>query len=148
MKFRIDTRGFTEPLRQAAQREARNRSNIVKAVRRGAVKVQGNAVRLVQNSPPVGETYGPNRGAGLSEYHTASAPGFPPRSDTGNLAQRIHVVPEPDGAAVIAATDYAVHLEYGTRNMAPRPFMSLALKNKEQEIEDELRDELRRFWEL
>jgi hypothetical protein len=78
--------------------------------------------RIVQMSlgtGPAGRSY--TRGGAT---HVASAPGYPPNIDTGALLNDIHV--EPRGALVRAVTtsmDYAPHLEYGTTNMAARPFM-------------------------
>lgn len=63
----------------------------------------------------------PKSGA-LYGSHRASAPGESPAMDTGTLAGSIQT--EPTGAtsaAVSTNQDYAVHLEYGTVNMAARP---------------------------
>ncbi len=53
-----------------------------------------------------------------------SSPGDPPGVVTGALRASIHV--ESLGEfkkAIVTGTDYAVHLEFGTEKMAPRPYM-------------------------
>ena len=58
-----------------------------------------------------------------------SAPGEPPGVDTGLLKNSIHVEEVGEmSVAVVAGTDYAVHLEYGTATMEPRPFMGPAVE--------------------
>lgn len=61
-------------------------------------------------------------------YHRASAPGAPPATDTGRLIASVkwsrvgtyHY-------RVTATTAYAKDLEFGTRKMAPRPYMRVAI---------------------
>tara|TARA_Y100000816_G_C25888339_1_gene463443 strand:+ start:147 stop:587 length:441 start_codon:yes stop_codon:yes gene_type:complete len=71
--------------------------------------------------------------------HQASSAGQPPATDTGNLGNNISssVKGRADGAVVgqiIAATEYAVHLEFGTSQMAARPFMTPALRQNRKKI--------------
>ena len=71
--------------------------------------------------------------------HQASSAGQPPATDTGNLGKNISssVKVRADGAVVgqiIAATEYAVHLEFGTSQMAARPFMTPALRQNRKKI--------------
>lgn len=71
--------------------------------------------------------------------HQASSAGQPPATDTGNLGNNISssVKARADGAVVgqiIAATEYAVHLEFGTSQMAARPFMTPALRQNRKKI--------------
>ena len=68
---------------------------------------------------------------GIRPPHTASAPGMPPASDTGSLLASIgSELLEEDTVKgrVHADKVYALYLEYGTRYMAPRPFMLPALE--------------------
>lgn len=57
----------------------------------------------------------------------ASKPGNPPNADTGRLMQSIKV--ERDGKATLVGTNlrYGAHLEFGTKDMEPRPWLSVAL---------------------
>ncbi len=57
--------------------------------------------------------------------HQASAPWQAPATDTGTLAGSISAEPIDGtlGARIVARTRYATWLEYGTKYMAPRPFL-------------------------
>lgn len=56
--------------------------------------------------------------------NTSPSPaGDPPGVDTGNLKNNIVTEPEEGGYAVYSNADYSAHLEYGTVNMAARPYM-------------------------
>ncbi|MCK9513755.1 MAG: hypothetical protein M0R28_21370 [Pigmentiphaga sp.] len=76
--------------------------------------------------------------------HFASAPGDPPARDTGRLMESVKVVSldeqsltalvGPDPAAFKDRDYYPLRLEFGTRAMAPRPFMRPALERFKQAI--------------
>lgn len=73
---------------------------------------------LINESPETGREY--QRG---SVTHVASSPGEAPRSDTGTLINSIRV--EPAGGSkqnLVAATEYAELLEFGTETLEARPF--------------------------
>ena len=77
--------------------------------------------------------------------HQASAPGEAPAVDTRQLVGSI--VTErlaPMRHAVNANTEYAIHLEYGTRNMAPRPFMRPALERSRDLFVEKVSEALKR----
>lgn len=65
------------------------------------------------------------KGKKRNKPHTASAPGFPPNSDSGILANFISVEKPKFGVRVIesygVAKKYAGWLEWGTRKILPRP---------------------------
>lgn len=64
-----------------------------------------------------------------SRVHVASAPGQAPAIDTGFLASSIQIAREsPLSSLVTAGAEYAVHLEYGTVRMAPRPFFRVSVQ--------------------
>ena len=64
------------------------------------------------------------RGSGT---HQASAPGQPPAVDYGVLIGSVQTEMVRDDLGLVAeGTEYAVHLEYGTERMAPRPHMAPA----------------------
>lgn len=84
-----------------------------------------------------------------SVVHKASAPSEAPASDTGRLAASIQTTAKDNGMTVEVAAgtgivDYAVHLEYGTRNMAERPFMRPALKNETDFIYNRMKKAVKR----
>jgi len=104
------------------------------ALDEAAQAVQGEAQRLIADPPKSGriyQKYVPRR------VHQASAPGQAPATDTGALIASIVIdrTDVPRGRIVIAATSaYAKHLEYGTRKMAPRPFLRRALRTMRRRI--------------
>jgi len=64
-----------------------------------------------------------------------SDPGDPPGVDTGNLKNNTIAQPDgPDAWAVVVGPDYGLHLEYGTENMAARPFMLPAFERTTHSI--------------
>ncbi|MGP1664479.1 MAG: hypothetical protein ACTS5I_00900 [Rhodanobacter sp.] len=58
--------------------------------------------------------------------HQASAPGEMPAIDTGALVNSIQTEVQGTEGAVYTNAEYAEHLEYGTVNMAARPYMTPA----------------------
>jgi HK97 gp10 family phage protein len=94
------------------------------AVEKGLMAValvgQSEAKRSIVKGPKTGRVY--KRGKG---HHRASAPGQPPANDTGFLAGSIFAEPVKGevAARIVARAPYAVHLEFGTSKMAPRPFI-------------------------
>lgn len=104
--------------------------NIIEA---GANDVRNTAVQSIQQHGSAGVTYtkyNPKR------THTASAPGSPPNSDTGYLANNIYVEIATDGLAadVESRADYSEYLEFGTSKMQARPFMQPALEENRPKI--------------
>ena len=97
--------------------------------------VRNAAVNSILRGSPSGTTYvkyNPRR------IHTASARNQPPASDTGFLAKNISATAKrtTQGAegTVTSAAPYSAFLEFGTVDMAKRPFMLPALKKNKQEI--------------
>jgi HK97 gp10 family phage protein len=69
--------------------------------------------------------------------HQASAPGEAPAVETGNLKNSVRVLEANAERAVLGATaEYAAYLEFGTRHMAPRPYMRPAVDEHIGEIEE------------
>jgi hypothetical protein len=90
-----------------------------KALNHLALQAQSYAVQAILQGPKTGRIY--KRGA---VSHRASAPGEAPANDLGFLAQSLRIqVTDRNTVNLSALAPYAVHLEYGTRNMAPRPFL-------------------------
>jgi HK97 gp10 family phage protein len=86
--------------------------------------VRTNAVKMILRVAPEGKPYtryNPTR-TGI-----ASAPGQPPHSDTGELANGINIREIENGYAVVSSAPYSSYLEYGTKDMEARPFMYPAL---------------------
>lgn len=94
----------------------------------GGLKVEADAKESLRHSG-TGRTY---KRRGIT--HQASSPGQPPSSDTGNLLNSIHTVVNAAADTVevragggSSQVKYAAMLEFGTANMAERPFMRPAL---------------------
>jgi hypothetical protein len=79
------------------------------------------------------------RRGGRRVPHQASAPGFPPASDTGRLLSSIHHEVVGAGtdleARIGSDVNYALYLELGTRYMLPRPFLRPALRAVESGLQ-------------
>ena len=104
----------------------------------GAIALMvGDAKRSVARGPKTGRIY--MKGKNRSIKHQASAPGEPPATDTGRLVNSIvgdaKVVGKQVQGFLEARTAYAGHLEFGTRKMAARPFMTPAvMRNRDRAI--------------
>jgi HK97 gp10 family phage protein len=78
-----------------------------------------------------------------------SSPGEPPRRQTGELRDslRVEIAPDRLSATVGTDLDYGAHLEFGTQDMAPRPWLQPAAQNAapriKARIEDAVREALR-----
>lgn len=74
-------------------------------------------------------------GAVSGKHHVPSAPGQPPNEDTGTLRRNITVTQiGPLHVRVASEAPYSKFLEYGTSQMAARPFMGPAARAKRKEI--------------
>lgn len=92
--------------------------------------IQANEVRneIIDelSEPGTGRTY--KRG---SRTHTASSPGNAPAVDTGRLRQSISIDDSQLSSLKIRVgtnVEYGPPLEYGSRNIAPRPFIRPAFE--------------------
>lgn len=108
-----------------------------KLVNRTAQNIRTNAINLIR-TPSTGDTYekyNPRR------KHTASKAGDAPNTDTGRLMSSLNVTRSGSVTAeVVANVEYAEHLEFGTRRMAARPFMTPALEQERPNYERGLRE--------
>lgn len=104
----------------------------------GAIALMvGDAKRSVARGPKTGRVY--MKGKNRNIRHQASAPGEPPATDTGRLVNSIvgdaKVVGKQVQGYLEARTAYAGYLEFGTRKMAARPFMTPAvMRNRDRAI--------------
>lgn len=99
----------------------------------------GEGLRVTQNATGTG--FNVILGARI---HRASAPGESPAIDTGALVNSIQSRQlGPMQWAVVAGTEYAKPLEYGTAKMAARPFMRPAADALRQPFIDAIREAVR-----
>lgn len=68
--------------------------------------------------------------------HQASAPGEVPAVEVGNLKGSLRILEVTDDYASFGTSvSYAADLEFGTRNMAARPYLRPAAENSVQDVE-------------
>jgi HK97 gp10 family phage protein len=115
------------------------RRAVFRGIVRGTEQVRADAVRSIMSGGRSGRVY-IRRGV----THQASAPGEPPASDTGRLANSIRT--EYDATRLVGRVVVdAVHgpfLEYGTQTLAPRPFLRPALARQRGAIQNAVNEEV------
>lgn len=78
--------------------------------------------------------------------HHASAPGEAPAVDLGNLISSIQVIEVTSSRATVGTSvDYAEHLEFGTSQMAPRPFFRPVVLDHQDQLVAIYRERLQAF---
>lgn len=83
-----------------------------------AAELEGDIVLRITHGAKTGRIYKRRQ-----TTHQASAPGQSPASDSGTLKKSIYSEKVRDLTYVVGSRIvYALHLEYGTRKMAARPF--------------------------
>ena len=109
---------------------------VVKSIEDAASKLMAEAVNEVRNTTL--ETLSGNR-SGRTYYvpstrrtYTASSPGEAPAQATGELRQSVKTSVEGEGRTVVGIvgsdSKHAAPLEFGTRNMAPRPWLRISFE--------------------
>lgn len=123
MSTRVEIRvhGAREAAQDLAAVPQKVRQPIRDALMALALLGQNAARRLVLRGPKTGRIYR----RGKKVVHQASAPGEAPASDTGSLVARILGEAGTDdlSSRIAGRAAYAIHLEYGTKKMAARPFL-------------------------
>lgn len=98
-----------------------------------------NAAKVSMTGQKSGRLY--RRG---KRTHQASAPGEAPAVDTGILRASIATARDGELRAVVqVGADYGIWLEFGTRRMAPRPFLGSAFDQVKPIFETGLRELLK-----
>ena len=112
-----------------------------------ALKTRNTMIKSMEESPPLGRTYRSRKKGKM--WHIASAPGYPPRVDTGDLIASI--IPdvregelEVEVGSIITSPPYPSYLEkgvdplYGTQLILPRPYAWPALEAVVPEIKNDI----------
>lgn len=104
---------------------ARAREGAMRGVVRWIGLVEDRWVDLLLSPPKTGRIY-VRRGV----KHQSSAPGEAPASDSGTLlnSRRIDLLDAELAARMVITARHAAPLEFGTRNMEPRPHAIRALE--------------------
>lgn len=132
---------FTAPSFSVADLPDEVKRAVLQTMQGGTQIVLNDANRSIADGDKTGRIY---RRRGIE--HQASAPGEPPATDTGELIASGRAGAELNGDVVQGVVEYrapyAVHLEYGTRKMAARPFLNPAIERNRARIAELLRQAL------
>lgn len=111
-----------------------------RAVRATAQAIRNDAIISVKSHLSAGKVY--TRG---TVKHVASKPGSPPNQDRGTLTRNIRVTMNDDLTADISSNaPYSEALEFGTSNMAARPFMTPAVEGQRVKHKERLQKAIMR----
>lgn len=127
--------------------EAKARKNLINELYAVANKIRNTAIKKI-NQPGQGILYGKLRDVKKVNYnlpgaaqasrrtHRASAPGDPPAKDTGHLQSSINVTKNERMmiAQITVSADYGAPLEFGTVDMAARPFLRPSIEEHKDEL--------------
>lgn len=109
--------------------EGRFKEVVNEQIKRGVLKIHGDAVSSIQAHKSSGNSYG---------NHTASKPGFPPNTDTGRLVSSVKfdIQNTENGIIGLVGTNlpYGPMLEFGTSQMEARPWLGPAFKKNVKPI--------------
>ena len=118
---------FLKKAEKAADIFELNRNN---AVKEGTLAIHSAAIKIVSENEGGSRDvrYNPKRNV------TVSKPGNPPHTDTGRLRQSIKFNYKNGQGEVGSNYKVAAGLEFGTENMAPRPWLSKAVTEVSKDI--------------
>lgn len=105
--------------------------NLDDAIRKAALLVEGTAKKKIQQGTRSGRFYARGR-----IIHRASAPGEPPKTDTGRLVGSIRSNFFGLMAEVGSDVKYSSALELGTSRMKPRPWLRASLDENDSRIQN------------
>lgn len=123
-------KGVDKALKKAQRAADSFEENRNSAVKEATLRIHEEAVRIVSenaNGTPA-VRYGPKRNVSVSK------PGNAPHTDTGRLRQSIKFNYKDGVGQVGSNLKYAAHLEFGTEDVAPRPWLSTAVSDTSKEV--------------
>lgn len=101
----------------------------------GGKLVESDAKKSIQKKTS-GETVTRYRNGGAGYQHQASSENDAPNTDTGRLVSSINTEPTKDAVFVGTSLEYGKYLEFGTKDMGERPWLTPALDKNKQNIID------------
>lgn len=118
------------------------RKEVKKEIDKTGLSLRGNIVKKYQRGPATGivyEKYNPRR------THQASAAGEAPATDTGRLASSVTFESTgPLTVEVSTEVEYGPYLEFGTRDIAPRPNWVPSVQEEEPKFNERIERALKR----
>lgn len=143
MSFEVSFKpiGLSKITKRLSELEPLQRKELKIALGESVLAVHGDAVKSILEHQSSGEVYG---------KHTASKPGFAPNSDTGRLVRGIDWTVDESTLTGQVGTNvkYGAWLEFGTKDMEPRPWLLPAfkknLKNIKKIMTQAVKDALKR----
>lgn len=126
MKTTIKTEGIGDISRNIARVDKKFAADLQGLIDGTAQTLRTEVIRSIQKSPASGRVYP----SGKSSIHRASSAGNPPRTDTGELVRMITARVKQLEAEVSSNAPYSSYLEFGTANMAARPFLFPAFERQ------------------
>ena len=162
---RLTVKGLDQVQRNIQKAQSAMHKGLQDAVHATGLAVQSTAQKKIQRGGRTGTTYyrvpgdkyltiraGSTDGTpvafpggagshNLRLIHQASAPGEPPKTDTGGLVSSIALVLGTMRAEVGTGLEYGKYLEFGTTRMEPRPWLHDSLLAHT----DTLRSMIRRY---
>lgn len=141
----VEIVGLNELIDQFKQFGIDGRKALGKTLDSMGQKSRTDAIKSIQREPKTGKVYEHvfrtingkvtpyklrSEQQNLSPEHRASAPGEAPATDTGRLVSSIKFTRQPNATYgfLFSRLNYAFWLEYGTVNMAERPFLRPAVR--------------------
>jgi len=102
------------------------------AVKEATLALHGEAIKIVSANEggKIGVRYNPKR------VVTVSKPNTPPHTDTGQLRKSIKFNYKDGVGEVGSNLKYAAWLEFGTVDMAPRPWLSTAVERVAKTVDN------------
>lgn len=137
MTFTIKIKGDKQLQNRLARYAKRAPMILDQLLTKAAFHVQNVAITSIQQNPGGGREY--KRG---DKVHSASKPGGPPKTDTGNLVQNITVEKKDLMYYDVGSrkdAPYGYWLEFGTSKMDARPWLTPAVKEGRKKLKQELK---------
>jgi HK97 gp10 family phage protein len=126
----------TVELRAALRKFGVNANGEIAQIVNGtAQNIRTHAIKSIQRGTKSGLVY---EKTSPKRTHKSSAPGEAPATDTGRLANSINAEIDGKKAEIVADTEYAAWLEFGTQSIEPRPFMLPAMEKERPKWEARL----------
>jgi len=106
-------------------------------------EIKDESIKLINEGPRTGRAYRRN---GISRRR--SAPGEPPKTDTGRLVRSIRSITLDSGKSAITEVGtnlkYGAYLQYGTAKMRPRPWLSVTFRHAKKKTRARMTEAFRK----